>query len=190
MIDPATRPLNEAAVKQLAKRIRTALAADGITIGHSAALELVARQYGARDWNTLAATLNPDIDTDTAAASPSDPSDAIPILRIFDPREAYTFYRYYFRFRVACDPRAEHHLPLYAQVSRGNTRLHLSEHHGDGSPGSAVLLTTPDVRALHAELHARPHARLNPGLVEEEWGLTLTVIDPFSNRLTFHQPAA
>lgn len=41
--------------KQIAKRLRTALADDGIQIGHSRALELVAKQFGERDWNTLAA---------------------------------------------------------------------------------------------------------------------------------------
>lgn len=41
--------------KASAKRLRTALAEDGIAISHAKALELVARQNGVRDWNTLAA---------------------------------------------------------------------------------------------------------------------------------------
>lgn len=41
--------------KSHARRLRDALAADGITVSHGKALELVARQNGARDWNTLAA---------------------------------------------------------------------------------------------------------------------------------------
>lgn len=41
--------------KTHAKRLRDDLAEDGIAITHSRALELVARQNGARDWNTLAA---------------------------------------------------------------------------------------------------------------------------------------
>lgn len=41
--------------KTNARRLRDALAADGIAISHAKALELVARQEGARDWNTLAA---------------------------------------------------------------------------------------------------------------------------------------
>lgn len=188
MINPAPRPLDDQAVKQMAKRIRTALAADGISIGHSAALELVARQFGARDWNTLAASFTSETDTTAADRAPADPIEAIPILRIFDVDQALAFYGDYLGFGQDWEHRFEDHLPLYTQVSRGGTKLHLSEHHGDGSPGTAILLTTPDVRALHAELQSRPHPRLNPGLEEEDWGLTLTVIDPFSNRLTFHQP--
>jgi hypothetical protein len=41
--------------KAQARRLRTALADDGLTVSHSRALELVARIHGARDWNTLAA---------------------------------------------------------------------------------------------------------------------------------------
>lgn len=41
--------------KNNARRLRDALAAEGIAVSHAKALELVARQEGARDWNTLAA---------------------------------------------------------------------------------------------------------------------------------------
>ena len=40
-------------LKDQAKRLRNRLAQEGQTIGHSRALELVAAQYGFRDWNTL-----------------------------------------------------------------------------------------------------------------------------------------
>ncbi|WP_238368717.1 glyoxalase superfamily protein [Mesobacterium pallidum] len=45
------------AAKAQAKALRSALAAQGTQVSHSQALELVARQQGARDWNTLAARL-------------------------------------------------------------------------------------------------------------------------------------
>ncbi len=44
-------------LKAQAKRLRTALGADGRSFGHSQALELVARQHGYRDWNTLHAAV-------------------------------------------------------------------------------------------------------------------------------------
>ena len=46
-----------AEAKAHAKSLRSALAADGTVLGHAQALELVARQNGARDWNTLSARL-------------------------------------------------------------------------------------------------------------------------------------
>ena len=44
--------------KLQAKRLRAAMAAQGNPISHSAALELVASQHGARDWNTLSASVS------------------------------------------------------------------------------------------------------------------------------------
>ena len=46
-----------AEAKAHAKSLRNALATDGTVLGHAQALELVARQNGARDWNTLSARL-------------------------------------------------------------------------------------------------------------------------------------
>lgn len=46
---------NNAAFKHQARRLRLALSEEGISISHSKALDLVARQSGTRDWNTLAA---------------------------------------------------------------------------------------------------------------------------------------
>lgn len=40
-------------LKQQAKRLRAGLAQDGDFISHSESLELIAKQYGYRDWNTI-----------------------------------------------------------------------------------------------------------------------------------------
>lgn len=44
--------------KTHARRLRDALAAEGIALSHGRALDIVARQHGARDWNTLSAKTN------------------------------------------------------------------------------------------------------------------------------------
>lgn len=51
-----TLPTIESA-KAHAKRLRTSLQRTGTDIGHGQALELVAEQYGYRDWNTLHAAI-------------------------------------------------------------------------------------------------------------------------------------
>jgi hypothetical protein len=79
-------------------------------------------------------------------------------------------------------------MPLYQQVSRAGCVLHLSEHHGDATPGSAVRIEIPDVRRLQEELIASPVYPLRIGLDSEPWGDDLTVPDPFGNRLIFHTP--
>lgn len=44
--------------KTHARRLRDALAAEGVDVSHGKALDIVARQHGARDWNTLSAKAN------------------------------------------------------------------------------------------------------------------------------------
>lgn len=56
--------------KTHARRLREALAADGIAVSHGKALELVARQNGARDWNTLAAAASAPASAETKAGAP------------------------------------------------------------------------------------------------------------------------
>lgn len=50
-------PFTLDAAKAQAKALRQALQAQGTVVSHAQALELVARQHGARDWNTLHARL-------------------------------------------------------------------------------------------------------------------------------------
>ncbi|MDS1136555.1 glyoxalase superfamily protein [Nitratireductor indicus] len=52
-----TLPSNEAA-KALAKRLRLKLQEQGTCISHGQSLELVAHQYGFRDWNTFRAAIS------------------------------------------------------------------------------------------------------------------------------------
>jgi Glyoxalase superfamily protein len=61
----------------------------------------------------------------------------IPILRIFDVAKADDFYLGFLGFSIDLDHRFHEGAPLYRQISRGALVLHLSEHHGDGSPARA-----------------------------------------------------
>jgi hypothetical protein len=45
------------AAKEQAKRLREKLEAEGTNVSHSKSLELIAHQYGFRDWNTLHAAI-------------------------------------------------------------------------------------------------------------------------------------
>ena len=114
----------------------------------------------------------------------------IPILRIFDVAKAREFYVDYLGFGVDWEHRFEEGLPLYMQVSRGALALHLSEHHGDGTPGTTVHVETRGVRELHAELSAKDYPYLRPGIEENEIGTCITLLDPFGNRLRLNEPPA
>ena len=110
----------------------------------------------------------------------------IPVLSIFDEVAARAFYIDYLGFKLHWGHRFEQGLPAYMQVARGECLLHLSGHHGDGSPGASMRIGCDDVHALLAELASKPYASLRPKLEAPPWGgEELTVIDPFANRLTF-----
>jgi hypothetical protein len=161
--------------KSLASRLRARLAADGIDIARSQALEIVAGQLGYRDWNTCVAAWRPD------------PGPVgVPILRTFPGAEARRFYVEFLGFTVDWEHRFEPGSPLYQQVSKQGCVLHLSEHHGDATPGSAVRIEVPDVRRLQRELADSPVYPLRIGLDSQPWGDDLAVPDPFGNRLIFH----
>lgn len=79
----------------------------------------------------------------------------VPILRIFDEARAREFYVGYLGCTVDWEHRFDGRGPLYMQASRGSLVLHLSEHHGDGSPGQIVYVAVTGVLELHAELRPR-----------------------------------
>jgi len=53
---------------------------------------------------------------------------------------------------------------VYVHVSRDGMRLHLSSHHDDGTPGTAVLVEVRNIDALHSELRKRGYPFFNPGI--------------------------
>ncbi|MGK5558707.1 glyoxalase superfamily protein [Actinomadura kijaniata] len=112
----------------------------------------------------------------------------VPILRVYDLDAARAFYLDYLGCTLDWEHRTGEQGPWYLQVSRGALVLHLSQHHGDGTPGTTVYVETRGVEDLHAELAAKNHPFLNPGLERDEIGTRLTLADPFGNHLRFNQP--
>lgn len=109
-----------------------------------------------------------------------------PILRSFDEAKAREFYVGFLGFKVDWEHRFEPGFPLYLQVSCDGCVLHLSEHHGDCSPGAAVRIETDQLDALHAQLTAANYKYAKPGIEDTPWGSReMSVADPFGNRLTF-----
>jgi uncharacterized glyoxalase superfamily protein PhnB len=112
----------------------------------------------------------------------------IPILRIFDIAKADEFYLGFLGFRVDWDHRFDDNAPLYRQISRGDLILHLSEHHGDGSPGARLRIMMRGVEALYGEISAKGYRYMRPGLESTPWGTLETgVVDPFGNMIRFCQ---
>jgi uncharacterized glyoxalase superfamily protein PhnB len=113
----------------------------------------------------------------------------IPMLRIFSVEKAKEFYLGFLGFTWDWEHRFGDNFPLYAQVSRAGLVLHLSEHHGDATPGSATMIHMKGVDAFHRELAARDYRYAKPGIEDAPWGArTVTIADPFGNRLIFAEP--
>ena len=115
----------------------------------------------------------------------------VPILQIFDVPKADEFYLDYLGFSVDWNHRFDDNAPLYRQISRGDLQLHLSEHHGDGSPGARLRVTMCGIEAFHKELAAKNYRYMRPGLETTPWRTLETgVIDPFGNMIRFCEPLA
>ena len=113
-------------------------------------------------------------------------ANTTPILRIFDEAKAREFYVDFLGFKVDWQHRFEPGLPIYLQVSRGACVLHLTEHHGDASPGAAMRIQADDLDALYAELNAKQYPYTRPSIEATPWDTRdMSVKDPFGNRLTF-----
>ncbi|MHC8337416.1 glyoxalase superfamily protein [Pseudomonas sp. HLT2-19-2] len=109
-----------------------------------------------------------------------------PILRIFDEIKAVEFYVDFLGFKIDWQHRFEPNFPLYLQVSRGECVLHLSEHHGDSTPGSALRIETDELEVFLQQLLAKEYPFARPQIQAMPWGSQdMTVTDPFGNRLVF-----
>ena len=170
--------------KRMARALRQALAAKSIDVTHSQSLELVAQSLGHADWNTLCGAQGADASQGAPAIK-----RVVPVLRIFDVAKAKAFYVDLLGFQIDWEHRFEPGYPLYMQISRDGVRLHLSEHHGDGTPGQVVFIDITGLDAFHAELQAKgSHAQIEPGPSPNMRVLNLW--DPFGGRLRFAESRA
>jgi uncharacterized glyoxalase superfamily protein PhnB len=112
----------------------------------------------------------------------------VPILRIFDVAKAREFYGGFLGFKIDWEQSFEPGLPVYMQVSRGRLRFHLSEHHGDGSPGAHVFVEMTGIDDFHREVTGKGYKFMKPCLHDEFYGArSMRVIDPFGNRISFNE---
>jgi uncharacterized glyoxalase superfamily protein PhnB len=118
-------------------------------------------------------------------------SAATPILRIFDEAKAREFYVEFLDFVIDAEHRFDDNAPLYMMIRKDECVVHLSGHHGDASPGSAIRIRTTDVRALNRLLLEKKYRYARPGVETTPWNTAeMTITDPFGNRLIFFQDAS
>ena len=112
----------------------------------------------------------------------------IPILRIFSVEKAKEYYVQFLGFKVDWEHQLDPEAPMYLQVSKGDLVLHLSEHHGDACPGSALFVDMTGLEALHREITAKGYRRMTPSIERSAWNTNvMRVTDPFGNRIVFNE---
>ena len=112
----------------------------------------------------------------------------IPVVRIFDVAKAREFYLDYLGFRLDWEHRFEPGMPVYMQIHMGSCVLHLSEHHGDATPGGTVFLRVRGLEAFHQALKDKAYGYQRPGIQTAPWNAKLMELtDPFGNRLRFNE---
>jgi uncharacterized glyoxalase superfamily protein PhnB len=112
----------------------------------------------------------------------------IPILRIFDEQKAIEFYIDWLGFEIVWKHHFEDNTPIYMEIKKGNITFHLSEHHGDGTPGSRVFIWGEDIKEYHKELIDKKYKYNRPGLEKTFYNaISFTVDDPFGNKIIFNE---
>ena len=109
-----------------------------------------------------------------------------PILRSFDEIKAKEFYLEFLEFNLDWEHRFEDDLPLYMQVSKDGCVLHITEHHGDCSPGAALRIQVTNLEQYHDLLRDKKYKHARPEIQAMPWGSKdMSIADPFGNRLIF-----
>ncbi|WP_299254276.1 glyoxalase superfamily protein [uncultured Cytophaga sp.] len=113
---------------------------------------------------------------------------AIPVIRIFDYQKAFDFYINWLEFNIDWEHVDAPGMPRYIQISSDSVKIHLTEHHGDCSPGAKVFIEFSFLKEFHAELVDKNYLFYKPTIEHTLWNaLTMEVTDPFGNKLVFNE---
>jgi hypothetical protein len=117
-------------------------------------------------------------------------SSPIPILRTFDETKAREHYGEFLGFNFDWEHRFGDDFPLYLQISLDSCIIHLSEHHGDASPGATIRIETDGLRDYCDTLNEKNYKFAKPSIKTTQLGeQQMRVKDPFGNKLIFFESA-
>ena len=112
----------------------------------------------------------------------------IPVFRIFDYQKAIEFYIEWLGFKIVWEHHFEENTPVYMEVEKDGITLHLSEHHGDETPGTHLFIWCEGVKEYHEELLNKKYKYNRPGIEETFYrAIAFTVNDPFNNKIIFNE---
>ncbi len=112
----------------------------------------------------------------------------IPILRIFDIEKAKDFYCGFLGFDVVWEHHFSDDSPAYLEIARNGMTIHLSEHHGDCTPGSTIFVWMIGIDEFHKEISSKDYKFNNPAVEKTFYeAKCMEVTDPFSNKIRFNE---
>lgn len=111
----------------------------------------------------------------------------IPIFRIFSVALAKSFYVDFLGFNIEWEHRFGDNFPLYFAIKKDDLVVHLSEHFGDATPGSSILVPVDNIETLHQHLNGQDYQYAKPNITEQPWGREIALTDPFGNHIRFLQ---
>jgi catechol 2,3-dioxygenase-like lactoylglutathione lyase family enzyme len=115
----------------------------------------------------------------------------VPTLRMFDVDKAKEFFVGFLGFKIDFEHRFSDEAPLFMRVSRGDAFFYVSEHHGDGAPGTHITIQMTGLDEYHRELIAKNYRYYRPGIQATEWGTRImTVEDGSGNTIRFSEEVA
>lgn len=112
----------------------------------------------------------------------------IPIFRIFDIDKAKEFYIDWLGFKIDGEHRYGENFPVYMFISKDDINIHLSEHYGDATPGSKIIINCDGLKEYCKILQAKDYRYYKPCVEDSGWGsYIMEVMDPFGNKLMFNE---
>jgi hypothetical protein len=169
--------------KAMARSLRHSLAARNVSLTHSECLEIVAKQFGWKDWNGLASALDVQAGRLVSPQTPGiEFQPPIPVLKVASLEAARPFYEGFLGFQFDWGfPEGN----TYAQISRSGITLHLNaESRLKGSAGMLIRMRGLD--ALHRELNEKAGSFAPSEISFTDWdSRVFHVIDPFGNGIRF-----
>ena len=116
---------------------------------------------------------------------------SIPVLRMLSEEGARSFYLDFLGYAVDWEHRfSEDDLesPLYMQISRGESVIHLNGHADEDAPVAEVRIPVANLKAYEIELSERCLGREKPRAVDPRYegrNTDMNIVDPSGNTLVF-----
>ncbi|WP_284642488.1 glyoxalase superfamily protein [Paenibacillus silviterrae] len=108
----------------------------------------------------------------------------IPSFRITDYARSKPIYVEGMGFHIDWEHRFETNFPVFAQLTRDDMTLYLTEHAGDCQVGGLIHFFVPDVDSWYEELKEKAQVRIAEAPNESLEGLRMmTIVDPDGNQL-------